>query len=184
MAPRSLTLRVVEPWGHRRRGKIPGSEDPLEKETAIHSSVLALRSPWTEEPGGLQPMGLQTVRHNQACLGAHIWSWGEWSWLESYPYTSIKPVEAGRPDGIDWSMQSQRERGPRRKRTEQSLDGMHVLHWEEWEHCKQISFHFSLRVTSPSMDKHLGLFLLNATFSYYLSRETWEVSSWRLAAVT
>ena len=32
---------------------IPGWEDPLEEETATHSSVLAWRNPWTEEPGGL-----------------------------------------------------------------------------------------------------------------------------------
>ena len=35
-----------------------GWEDPLEKEMATHSSVLAWRIPWTEEPGGLQSMGL------------------------------------------------------------------------------------------------------------------------------
>jgi len=34
-------------------------EDPLEKEMTTHSSVLAWEIPWTEEPGGLQPMGLQ-----------------------------------------------------------------------------------------------------------------------------
>ena len=36
-----------------------GWEDPLEKEMATHSSILAWRIPWTEEPGGLQSMGLQ-----------------------------------------------------------------------------------------------------------------------------
>ena len=36
-----------------------GWEDPLEKEMATHSSVLAWRIPWTEEPGGLQSMRLQ-----------------------------------------------------------------------------------------------------------------------------
>ena len=40
-----------------------GQEDLLEKETATHSSILAQRIPWTEEPGGLQSMGLQRVRH-------------------------------------------------------------------------------------------------------------------------
>jgi len=34
-------------------GLIPGLEDPLEKEMATHSSILACRMPWTEEPGGL-----------------------------------------------------------------------------------------------------------------------------------
>ena len=41
-----------------------GQEDPLEKETAAHSSILAWKIPWTEEPGGLQSMGLQAVRHS------------------------------------------------------------------------------------------------------------------------
>ena len=36
-----------------------GQEDPLEKETATHSSILAWRIPWTEGPGGLQPVGVQ-----------------------------------------------------------------------------------------------------------------------------
>ena len=40
-----------------------GWEDPLEKEMATHSSILAWRIPWTEEPGRLQTMGLQRVRH-------------------------------------------------------------------------------------------------------------------------
>ena len=43
-----------------------GQEDPLEKEMTTHSSILAWRIPWTEEPGGLQPMGLQGVRHDFA----------------------------------------------------------------------------------------------------------------------
>ena len=38
-----------------------GLEDALEKEMAIHSSTLAWRIPWTEEPGGLQSMGSQRV---------------------------------------------------------------------------------------------------------------------------
>ena len=41
-----------------------GQEDPLEKEMATHSSILAWRIPWMEEPGGLQPMGSQRVEHN------------------------------------------------------------------------------------------------------------------------
>ena len=40
-------------------------EDPLEKEMATHSSIiLARKIPWTEEPGGLQSMGLQRVGHD------------------------------------------------------------------------------------------------------------------------
>ena len=40
-----------------------GQEDPLKKEIATHSSILVWRIPWTEEPGGLQPMGSRTVGH-------------------------------------------------------------------------------------------------------------------------
>ena len=40
-----------------------GQEDPLQKGMATHSSILAWRIPWTEEPGGLQSTGLQRVRH-------------------------------------------------------------------------------------------------------------------------
>ena len=41
-----------------------GGEDPLEKEVATHSSILAWRTLWIEEPGGLQSMGLQRVGHD------------------------------------------------------------------------------------------------------------------------
>ena len=55
-------------------------EDPLEKGMATHSGVLAWRIPWTEEPGGLQSMGSQRVRHDwrdlvctHACIYIHIY---------------------------------------------------------------------------------------------------------------
>ena len=50
----------------RKRGVVQslGREDPLEKEMAAHSNILAWRMPWTEEPGGLQSMGLPRVGHN------------------------------------------------------------------------------------------------------------------------
>ena len=41
-----------------------GQEDPLEEEMATHSSILAWRIPWTEEPGRLQSMGSQRVGHD------------------------------------------------------------------------------------------------------------------------
>ena len=46
-----------------------GQEDPLEEGVAICSSILAWRIPWTEEPGGLQPKGLQRVGHD----------WSDWA---------------------------------------------------------------------------------------------------------
>ena len=60
-----VTLVVKDlPANAGNMGSIPGlREDPLEKTMAIHSSTVAWRIPWTEEPGGLQSMGLQRVRH-------------------------------------------------------------------------------------------------------------------------
>ena len=49
---------------------------PLEEETAIHTSILAWEIPWTEEPGGLQSMGSQRVRHDWAHKQKRrIWQW-------------------------------------------------------------------------------------------------------------
>ena len=52
------------------QGLIPGREDPLEKEMATHSSVLACRIPWTEEPGELQSMQSQRIGHDWV----YIWN--------------------------------------------------------------------------------------------------------------
>ena len=49
-----------------------GWEDPLEKEMAIHSSTIAWKIPWTEEPGKLQPMGSQRVGHDLSDLGGGV----------------------------------------------------------------------------------------------------------------
>ena len=46
-----------------------GGEDPLQKETAMHSCIVSWKIPETEEPGGLQSMGSQRVRHDQAPSG-------------------------------------------------------------------------------------------------------------------
>ena len=45
-------------------GSIPDQEDPLEEEMATHSSILAWRIPWTEEPGEIQSTGSKRVRHD------------------------------------------------------------------------------------------------------------------------
>ena len=49
-----------------------GHEDPLEEGTATHSSILAWRISWTEEPGGLQSMGLQRVGYNFLLQGIFL----------------------------------------------------------------------------------------------------------------
>ena len=50
------------------RARSLGREDPLEKEMATHSSTLAWRIPWREEPGRLQSVGLQRVGHNSIII--------------------------------------------------------------------------------------------------------------------
>ena len=52
------------PTKQETRVRFLGWEDPLEKEMAPHSGILAWEIPWTEEPGGLQSMGSQRVGHN------------------------------------------------------------------------------------------------------------------------
>ena len=56
-------LKCLPPMWETRVQSL-GQEDPLEKEMVTHSSILAWRIPWTEEPGGLQSVGLQRVGHD------------------------------------------------------------------------------------------------------------------------
>ena len=62
----SLVAHMVKnlPAMQETRVRSLGGEDPLDKGTATHSSIHAWRIPWTEEPGGLQPMGSQRVGHD------------------------------------------------------------------------------------------------------------------------
>ena len=62
----SLVAQSVKnlPAVQETRGQSLGWEDTLEKEMATHSSILAWKISWTEEPGGLQSMGSQKVWHN------------------------------------------------------------------------------------------------------------------------
>ena len=64
----SLVVQLVKnpPAMRKTWAKSLGWEDPLEEGMSTHSSVLAWRIPWTEEPGGLQSMGSQRVRHDRA----------------------------------------------------------------------------------------------------------------------
>ena len=58
----SLVAEAVKnlPTVQETQGRSLGQEDLLEKGMATHSNILAWRIPWTEEPGGLQPVGLQS----------------------------------------------------------------------------------------------------------------------------
>ena len=57
---------VKNPTQEMQGMRVPylGWEDPLEEEMTTHSSILAWKIPWTEEPGGLRSMALQRVRHD------------------------------------------------------------------------------------------------------------------------
>ena len=59
-----MALVVKKPPASAGDIRFLDQEDPLEEGMAIHSSILAWRSPWTKELGGLQSMGLQRVGHN------------------------------------------------------------------------------------------------------------------------
>ena len=58
--------QIIENPPAMQETRVPSlsQEDPLEKGMATHSSILAWRLPWTEEPGGLQSMGSQRVGHD------------------------------------------------------------------------------------------------------------------------
>ena len=64
-------------WNAEHMGLIPGLErslgwkDPMEEGMVTHSSILAWRIPWTEEPGGLPSIGLQRVGHDWATSLVH-----------------------------------------------------------------------------------------------------------------
>ena len=59
-----MAQQVKNPPAVQTQVQSLGQEDPLEKERTTHSSILAWRILWTEEPGGLQPVGSQRVRYN------------------------------------------------------------------------------------------------------------------------
>ena len=61
--PGGSVVKNLPAMPHMQVGSL-GQEDPLEKEMAMHSNILAWEIPWTEEPGGLQSMGWQRIGHN------------------------------------------------------------------------------------------------------------------------
>ena len=72
----SLVAQTVKRLSTMRETQVQslGGEDPLEKEMASHSSTLAWKIPWTEEPCGLQSMRSQRVGHNRATSHTHTQS--------------------------------------------------------------------------------------------------------------
>ena len=70
----SLVAQTVKTLPTMEKTGVPslGQDDPLEKEMATHSSILAWEIPRMEEPGGLQSMGSRKVRHNGATNTVHL----------------------------------------------------------------------------------------------------------------
>ena len=72
----SLVAQTVKPLSTMRETQVRslGWEDPLEKEMAIHSSTIAWKIPWTEEPGRLQSMGTRKESDTTERLRVHVHS--------------------------------------------------------------------------------------------------------------
>ena len=88
-------------------------EDPLEKEVATHSSILAWRIPWTEEPGGLQSIGLQTVGQLTLPLEIPVGYAGVIPSREfrgkGWSGQHVKGTERGGADEMVWGVDGDRE---------------------------------------------------------------------------
>ena len=111
-----------------------GWEDSLEKGMATHSSVLAWRIPWTEEPGGLQSMGLQRVRHY---------------WVTNTLTTKIrkKTRVSTLTTTVQYSFESPSHSNQRRKRYKRNPDWrkrsktLTVCRWHDLLHRKSWRYH-------------------------------------------
>ena len=77
----------------------PDREDLREEDMATHSSILAWRIPWTEEPGGLQSMGSQRVEHDRArsLFPARFGNWISVIGLLGIPGAWLRGAACGRP---------------------------------------------------------------------------------------
>ena len=78
----SLVAQRLKRLPARRETRVRslGQEDPLEKEMATYSSILAWRIPWKKEPGGLQSMGSQRVGHDRATSLSQLHSGSKTAW--------------------------------------------------------------------------------------------------------
>ena len=106
-------LQTVKNLSEMQKNRVQslGWEDPLEKEMTTHSSILAWRIPWTEEPGGLQSMRSWRIRHDLAtntfififqllyvekCEGPKREEWSHkdrWEWAPRLSLTSLTSVK-------------------------------------------------------------------------------------------
>ena len=100
----SLVVQIVKhlPTMQKTRVQSLGQEDPLEKEMATHSSTLAWKIPWMEEPGGLQSVGSQRVRHDwvtslHSLQNTHFMYINSWRWRPRSPTLQADSLPAEPP---------------------------------------------------------------------------------------
>ena len=123
-------------------------EDPLEKEVATHSSILAWEIPWTEEPGGLQSTGFQGVKHD---------------WVTSLSFSS-----GCRTGKVKFSFQSQRKAVPKNVQTMGQLHSFHMP-------GKQCSNYCPIALISHA--SKVMLKILQAKLQQYVNQEPPDVQA-------
>jgi len=117
----SLVAQTVKSLPVKREAWVRslGLEGPLEKEMATHSSILAWKIPWMEEPNGLQSKESQRVRHNwTTSLSFSLWSQGIlWSLRSEYvvtqPSAPLPPCQGPERDYLWWWTSRDRHNNPR-----------------------------------------------------------------------
>ena len=116
-------------------------EDPLEKGMATHSSILGWRTPWTEEPGGLQSMGSPRVGHDWV-TNTHTHRAAKRTWLNDThtppPHTHSKPRNSAKQTGFNKILRH-RERDQAPLRIYKPWKAGHVFSGQIWTKIELIS---------------------------------------------
>ena len=118
---RKLSILVLQAWLAQRLKRLPGmretrvrslgQEDSLEKEMATHSSTLAWRIPWREEPDGLQSMGSQRVGHDWAAsLSLSLWFLYLWASLVAQRLKHLPAMWETWVQSLGWEDPLEKER--------------------------------------------------------------------------
>ena len=146
-------------------------EDPLEKELATHSSILALEIPWTEEPGELQSTGSQRVRHN-------------WETNTNLGDVAINSNQGGLYTCL-FSFPKSLAKNKSKESKAKTCDGKGVTgsHWpsdppsSQWRRWGMCSFPLGLALSGPETSDDL-LFLAAKSqenqFSYFKGQCSWS----------
>ena len=111
---------------------IPGWEDPLEKGKAAHSSILAWRIPWTEEPGGLQSMGSQRVRFDWVTKhSTELIKMGPWSNITTVLLRRGRHTGDGR-EKVKWGHSKKAAVYSQEEKPQEKAADTFILNWTSW----------------------------------------------------